>query len=158
MRQADSPPPGKLNIPGWLKQLTIFLTRDLMSKVSNRQYVALTLLEAPVLGFILSYIIRYIADPSSRIYIFRENENIPVYIFMSLIVALFLGLIVGAEEIFRDRKLLKREAFLSLSRSGYLLSKVFILILISAIQCLLFVIIANPILGIKDGEVFPFGR
>ncbi|MCK5461422.1 MAG: ABC transporter permease, partial [Bacteroidales bacterium] len=88
-------------------------------------------------------------------YIFRENENIPVYIFMSLIVALFLGLIVSAEEIFRDRKILKREAFLSLSRSGYLLSKVFILILISAIQCLLFVVIANPILGIK-GMTFAY--
>ncbi len=74
---------------------------------------------------------------------------------MSLIVALFLGLIVSAEEIFRDRKILKREAFLNLSRSGYLLSKVFILILISAIQCLLFVIIGNPILGIK-GMTFAY--
>jgi hypothetical protein len=70
-------------------------------------------------------------------------------------VALFLGLIVSAEEIFRDRKILKREAFLSLSRSGYLLSKVFILILISGIQCFLFIIVANPILGIK-GMTFAY--
>ena len=148
--EADIPPPGKLKIPGWLKQLKIYLIRDFLSKVSNRQYVALTLLEAPLLGLILSYIIRYIADPSSSDYIFRENENLPIYIFMSLIVALFLGLIVSAEEIYRDRKMLKREAFLNLSRSGYLFSKVLILILISAIQTLLFVIIGNPILGIKS--------
>jgi hypothetical protein len=70
-------------------------------------------------------------------------------------VALFLGLIVSAEEIYRDRKVLKREAFLNLSRSGYLLSKVCILLLISAVQCLLFVIIANPILGIK-GMTFAY--
>ena len=96
----------------------------ILSKISNRQYVILTLLEAPVLGFMLSYIIKYIADPSSRTYIFRENENIPIYIFMSLIVALFLGLITSAEEIFKDRKILKRERFLHLNRSSYLLAKI----------------------------------
>ncbi|MCK7535167.1 MAG: ABC transporter permease [Marinilabiliales bacterium] len=77
----------------------------------------MSLLEAPVLGFILSFIIRYIEDPNSRTYVFRVNENIPIFIFMSLIVALFLGLTVSAEEIFRDRKILKRERFLNLSRS-----------------------------------------
>jgi hypothetical protein len=151
----DSPPPGNLSPPGWIRQFRIYWIRDLRSKISNRQYIGLTLLVSPILALILSYIIRYIADPTSITYIFRENENIPVYIFMSLIVALFLGLIVSAEEIFKDRKILKREAFLSLSRSGYLLSKVFILILISAIQCLLFVIVANPILGIK-GMTFAY--
>jgi ABC-type multidrug transport system ATPase subunit len=143
-------PQKNLQIPGWFSQCSIFTIRDILSKISNRQYMLLTLLEAPVLGFILSYIIRYIADPTSSVYIFRENENIPVYIFISLIVALFLGLTVSAEEIFRDRKILKREAFLNLSKSSYLLSKVIILFIISAIQSILFVIIGNEILGIKE--------
>jgi hypothetical protein len=69
---------------------------------------------------------------------------------MALIVALFLGLTVSAEEIFRDRKILKRERFLNLSRSSYLVSKVIILFSISAIQALLFVLVANNILGIRD--------
>jgi hypothetical protein len=68
---------------------------------------------------------------------------------MALIVALFLGLRVSAEEIVKDRKILKREKFLNLSRSSYLISKIFILFSISAIQSFLFVIIANSILGIK---------
>ena len=148
-------PPRNLNIPSWPVQYMIYFIRDFLSKASNRQYVLFTLLEAPVLGFILSYIIRYIADPTSGTYIFRENENIPIYIFMSLIVALFLGLIVSAEEIFRDRKLLKREAFLNLSRSSYLLSKISILLLISAVQTITFVIIGNTILGIR-GMTFAY--
>jgi ABC-type multidrug transport system ATPase subunit/uncharacterized tellurite resistance protein B-like protein len=143
------PPPKGLNIPDWIKQLRIYTVRDALSKISNRQYIALNLLEAPVLAFILSFIIRYIADPNSNIYIFRENENISIYIFMSLIVSLFLGLTVSAEEIFRDRKILKREAFLNLSRSSYLFSKIGLLFLISAIQALSFILIANAILGIK---------
>jgi ABC-type multidrug transport system ATPase subunit len=148
-------PQKNLTIPGWFSQFRIFIIRDLLSKISNRQYVLLTLLEAPVLGFILSYIIRYIADPTSSVYIFRENENIPIYIFMSLIVALFIGLTVSAEEIFRDRKILKREAFLNLSKSSYLMSKIIILLIISAIQSLSFVLIANNILGIK-GMTFAY--
>ena len=147
--EIKEPPHKNLQRPGLLKQFLIYFSRDLKSKISNSQYVLLTLLEAPILGFILSFIIRYIPDPDSDIYIFSENENIPIYIFMSLIVALFLGLTISAEEIFRDRKILKREHFLNLSRNSYLFSKVAILILISALQTLLFVSIANPILCIK---------
>ena len=144
-----SPPPKSLNIPSILKQFFIYTTRDFLSKVSNTQYIVLNLLETPVLAFILSFVIRYIADPNSNIYIFRENENIPIYIFMSLIVALFIGLTVSAEEIFRDRKILKREAFLNLSRSSYLFSKIFILVFLSAIQSIAFILIANSILDIR---------
>jgi ABC-type multidrug transport system ATPase subunit/uncharacterized tellurite resistance protein B-like protein len=147
--EVKEPPHKNLDIPGIFEQLKIYLSRDFKSKIANRQYVLLTLLEAPILGFVLSFIIRYIPDPDSDVYIFADNENIPIYIFMSLIVALFLGLTISAEEIFRDRKILKRERFLNLSRTSYLLSKVGILILISAIQTFLFVVIANPILGIK---------
>lgn len=148
-------PPKSLNIPGWFKQLGIYTVRDFFSKISNTQYITLNLLEAPLLGLMLSYIIRYISEPTSDIYIFRENENMPIYIFMSLIVALFMGLMVSAEEIFRDRKILKREAFLNLSRSSYLVSKVAILFTISAIQTLSFVLIANTILGVK-GMTFEY--
>jgi len=142
-------PYSSLRRPAWLKQTLIFLARDIRSKIANRQYMLLTLLEGPVLGLILSYIIRYIADPSSTVYIFRENENIPIYIFMSTIVALFLGLTISAEEIFRDRKMLRREHFLHLSRSSYLLSKMAVMAVISALQVFLFLLVANPVLGIK---------
>ncbi|MCD4711269.1 MAG: ABC transporter permease [Bacteroidales bacterium] len=69
---------------------------------------------------------------------------------MALIVALFLGLIVSAEEIFKDRKILKREKFLHLSRSSYLLAKIKILVVISAIQSITFVLVANGILEIRE--------
>ena len=138
-----------LNIPGRFKQFKIFLSRDVLSKISNHQYVAISLLEAPALGFILSYLIFYIADPSSNQYIFRENDNIPIYFFMSVIVALFLSLIISAEEIFKDLKILKRERFLHLNRSSYLFSKIIILLTISAFQAYLFLIVGNSILGIK---------
>ncbi len=149
IEEESTPPPKSLNIPSKLKQFLIYTARDFRSKVSNKQYIILNLLETPVLAFILAYVIRYIPDPNSHVYVFRENENIPIYIFMSLIVALFIGLTVSAEEIFKDRKILKREQYLNLSRSSYLLSKVFILLCLSAIQTITFVLIANGILSLR---------
>ncbi len=149
-------PPKSLNIPSWFKQALIYFKRDSLAKISNKQYILLNILEAPLLGFILSFLIRYIADPNSNIYIFRENENIPIYIFMSMIVAMFLGLMVSGEEIFKDRKILKREAFLNLSRSSYLISKITILLILSAIQAFLFVLVGNIILGIEGGLWFEY--
>ncbi|TLX77198.1 ATP-binding cassette domain-containing protein [Labilibacter sediminis] len=153
--EVESAPPQSLNIPVWIKQFKIYTLRDFFSKISNLQYILLNLLEAPVIGFILSFLIRYIVDPDSNVYVFRDNENIPPYVFMGIVVALFFGLIVSAEEIFKDAKILKREAFLNLSRSSYLISKVLILFTISAIQMALFVAVANTILGI-EGMFFQF--
>ncbi|MFW5777769.1 MAG: ATP-binding cassette domain-containing protein [Bacteroidota bacterium] len=147
--QDFDPLPASFNKPNWFNQLKIFFSRDLFSKLANTQYIMLNLLEAPILAFLLAYIIRYIDDPTSNIYIFRENENIMPYLFMCTIVALFVGLIVSAEEIYKDRKILKRESFLNLSRSSYLFSKITILFIISAIQAILFVLVGNSILGIQ---------
>ncbi len=46
---------------------------------------------------------------------------------MSIIVALFMGLTVSAEEIISDRKILRSESFLNLSWNSYLMSKLMIL-------------------------------
>jgi ABC-type multidrug transport system ATPase subunit len=144
-------PHSTLNIPGKAKQAHLFGLRDLLSKLSNQQYMLINLLEGPLLAFILAFIVRYYnADDTFRNeYIFSKNLNMPAYFFMSVIVALFMGLTVSAEEIIRDRKILKRESFLHLSRSSYLLSKVSILFTLSAIQTLSFVLVGNYILDIK---------
>ncbi|CAN5270472.1 ATP-binding cassette domain-containing protein [soil metagenome] len=144
-------PESTFNIPNKVKQFFVFVTRDVRSKLTNTQYMMINMLEAPVLAFILAYLIKfYNTDVSNKVgYIFRENENMPAYLFMSVVVALFIGLTVSAEEIIRDRKILKRESFLNLSKSSYLLSKISIMFLLSAIQTLTFVLVGNYVLEIK---------
>jgi ABC-type multidrug transport system ATPase subunit len=141
-------PPRTFNIPDRIKQAAIFIKRDVLSKISNLQYILIALLEAPVMAIFLTAIIRYVPDGKTQ-YLFRENENLPPYIFMSIVIALFIGLSISAEEIFRDRKILRRERFLNLSRSSYLMSKVIILFALSAIQMLIYVLIGNFVIGIK---------
>ncbi len=138
-----------LQIPNKIKQFWVFTVRDFKSKLYNKQYMLINLIEAPLLAFILSFILRYNNDAAGTGYLFRYNENIPAYILMSIVIAIFIGLSISAEEIIKDKKILKRETFLNLSRNSYLMSKVFILFMFSAIQTLTFVLVGNYILEIQ---------
>jgi ABC transport system ATP-binding/permease protein len=144
-------PEVEFKTPNFFNQFKVFVTRDVLSKITNNQYLAINLLEAPLLGFILSYFLRYVmvGEQSTGEYVFYENNNIIIYMFMSVIVALFLGLTVSAEEIFKDQKIRKRESFLNLSKGSYLLSKVMIMFVLSAIQMFTFILIGNTILGVQ---------
>ena len=76
---------------------------------------------------------------------------------MCVITAFFMGLILSAEEIVRDRKILRRESFLNLSWFSYINSKILMMLLFSAIQTVTFVLAGNLILGIS-GMTFTLPR
>ncbi|MDH5396668.1 MAG: ATP-binding cassette domain-containing protein, partial [Cyclobacteriaceae bacterium] len=59
-------------IPGKLRQAGVFFHRDVKSKLSNKQYLAITLMEAPFLAFFMAYMVRYYAT---------LNVDEPVYSF-----------------------------------------------------------------------------
>lgn len=139
-------PENDYSIPGLLKQSGIFFIRDFLSKLADRQYILISLLGAPLLALLLAYFTR---DTTGNAYNFSENENLPAYIFMCVITASFMGLIISAEEIVKDRKILKRESFLNLSWFSYLNSKILLMFIISAFQTISFIMIGNFILGIR---------
>jgi len=139
-------PENKFSIPGLFKQSVIFFSRDLLSKAADRQYILISLLGPPLLALILSW---FTKPSEGANYSFSENENIPAYLFMSVVTSLFFGLMISSQEIVKDRKILKRESFLNLSWFSYLNSKIIILFMISAVQAISFIIIGNLILEIK---------
>ena len=145
-------PQGVYRIPKKWSQFKVFFIRDVLSKLSNTQYILINFLEGPLLALILAYLVKYSSSENGfnlNEYIFRYNENLTAYLFMSVVVSLFMGLTVSAEEIIRDRKILKRESFLNLSRFSYLSSKVTIMVIISAVQTLSYGLIGNLILDIQ---------
>ncbi len=139
-------PPSNFSIPNLLDQFVIFSKRNIFSKLTNTQYILLNLLEPPVLALILGYFSKYSTGDE---YVFADNKNIPVYLFMSVVVSLFLGMSISAEEIFKDKKILMRESFLHLSRLSYLNSKIAYLFALSAVQTLMFLLVGNLILEIQ---------
>ena len=145
-------PPSNFNIPNLLEQFIIFSRRNLFSKTTNTQYILLNLLEPPVLALILAYFSKYSLSDD---YVFADNKNLTVYLFMSVVVSLFLGMSISAEEIFKDRKIMVRESFLNLSRLSYLNSKIAFLFVLSAVQTFIFLLVGNWILEI-EGMTFSF--
>ncbi len=143
--------------PSKFKQFLIFTARNIKSKLTNKQFLLITFLEAPVLAVILGYFSKYISgtDANPDAYIFAENINLAAYLFMAVTVALFFGMTLSAEEIIKDAKILKREKFLHLSKFSYLNSKMIVLFIISAIQTLSFILVGNWILEIH-GMTFTY--
>lgn len=138
-------PDSKQKKPTWFKQFCIFLERNVRTKLVNKQYLAITLLEAPLLALIVALLTRYVDGDE---YTLLANKNFVSYIFMSVIVVTFMGLSISAEEIIKDRPVLKREHFLRLSRSSYLTSKMVYLLGVSGLQSLLFILVGNTIMGV----------
>ena len=149
IQDATDLPESTFKKPGFIKQLKVYFVRDILSKLTNKQYMLINMIEAPALAFILAFFVKFYNIQDGLDYTFRTNQNIPQFLFISVIVALFIGLTVAAEEIIKDQKILKRESFLNLSKGSYLTSKISIMFIISAIQMLFFVVVGNWILEIQ---------
>lgn len=132
--------------PGVIKQWLIFMARNIKTKVTNLQYMGITFLEGPVLALICALLTHY--TPSNGEYSLMDNKNLMSYLFMAVIVSTFVGMSGSAEEIIRDRALLKREKFLQLSYKSYIWSKIVLMAVISLVQTLLFVSVGNSVMGI----------
>ncbi len=131
--------------PNAFKQFLIFLRRNFRTKITNVQYLCITLLEAPLLAVVCALLTRY-APPEG--YTVMDNKNLVSYFFMAVIVATFIGMSGSAEEIIKDRALLKRESFLNLSYGSYISSKIVYMAGVSLLQTLLFILIGNYIMGL----------
>lgn len=130
--------------PSWRSQWGIQTKRDIARKWKNRQYLLINLLEAPLLALLLAFILR--ASEKGGEYSFGDAANIPHFLFIAVIVAIFMGLTVSAEELFRDKLMRKREHHLRLDWGAYLSAKCGVLFGISALQTLLFAALSHPLL------------
>lgn len=146
--------PHMTRIPSHWRQLITFITRDALAKLANVQYVIINILEAPLLALLLAAIVRYFdVGKEGASYTLMENSNLPVYIFMTVIVAFFAGVTGSAEDIIKDRKIRLREAFLNLSWGAYIGAKMLNVMILAFYQALVFTLIGNAIIGISGGTL-----
>jgi hypothetical protein len=85
----------------------------------------------------------------SGTYDFASAYHIPTFLFLTLIVAMFLGLTNSADDIIRDRVVLQRERNLNVRLPYYIFAKTTSLGVFALLQCVLFVFIGNYILEIR---------
>lgn len=123
----------------------LWVTRTLLARVRSRLGLYAMLLEGPVLAALIAGTLRASSDTP---YTFYKSLHITEYLFLSLVLAMFFGLTDAACEILRDRPLLRRESNYKLFTGGYLAAKVLVLTGIAGIQCALYLLVGNAILGI----------
>ena len=102
---------------------------------------------APALALLIAAVMRYSEDST---YTFASAFHLPTYIFLSLVVAMFLGLTNSADEIIRDRATLQRERNHNVRKAYYILSKLVTLGIFAAAQCGIYLWVGNSILEITD--------
>jgi ABC-type multidrug transport system ATPase subunit len=127
-------------------QFLVLLQRSFISKMRNRANLLTTLVEAPLLAFLIGAVLRY---SEGTVYDFASSFHIPTYLFLSLVVAMFLGLTNSVDDIIRDRPVLLRERNLNVRISYYLLAKAITLGLFAVAQCALFTLIGNWMVAVR---------
>ena len=154
LREAIQPPPGPVRrreavrIREEWHQFVVLLKRAFLSKLRNRANLLTTILEAPLLAVLTGMVLRY---SESDVYDFASAFHIPTYLFLSLVVAMFLGLTNSVDDIIRDRAVLMRERNLDVRLFYYVLAKGLTLAAFALIQCALFAWIGNWLLSMRDG-------
>lgn len=105
-----------------------------------------TLLEAPLLAALIAFTLR--SSPEGH-YEFHTALHIPAYLFLSVTVAMFLGLTNSATEILRDRPVIRRERNCYPGAGMYVTAKFLALALVAALQCGAYLIVAHSLLEIR---------
>lgn len=124
---------------------TYFL-RSFLSKIRNRGTIYSTFLEAPLLAALTSITLR--ASPKGA-YDFSTALHLPAYLFLSVTVAMFLGLTNSATEILRDRPTLRRERNVQPGAASYVAAKFAALSLVAGAQCFTYLLVGNHFLEIE---------
>lgn len=125
----------------------MWLARTFLARLRSRMGLYAMLMEGPVLALLIAGTLR---AASEQTYTFYKALHINEYLFLSLVLAMFFGLTDAACEILRDRPLIRRESNYKLFVHGYLLAKTLVLTGIAGLQCALYLVVGNAILGIHE--------
>lgn len=148
---APSPPPRRrepFRFREEWHQFVVLLKRAFLSKMRSPANLLTTILEAPLLALLTGMVLRY---SESDVYDFASAYHIPTYLFLSLVVAMFLGLTNSVDDIIRDRPVLMRERNLDVRLAYYVIAKALVLAFFAIIQCALFTLIGNWLLAVRAG-------
>jgi ABC-type multidrug transport system ATPase subunit len=166
--QSDTTPPSRLSAQDSPEQLPVpptpsrrlravllnFAThfeRSLLSKFRNRGTLYSTFLEAPILAALIAITLR--SSPAGS-YEFATALHIPAYLFLSVTVAMFLGLTNSATEILRDRAMLRRERNCQPGGLSYVAAKFLALSLVAIVQCFFYLLVGNHFLDIEGVLIY----
>ncbi len=128
-----------------LRQWWILVQRYWRIKVSDKAGTAVLLAQAPVIAMLLGLVFGA-----------KKTEDLPVLLFMMAIAAIWFGATNSCREIVSERSVYRRERMVNLKIAPYIFSKVFVLAVFLAVQCLLMAFIVKLTVGNLPGGILEY--
>ncbi len=138
----------------WIRLFRTHLYRSLISKFRNRGTIYSILLESPLLALLIGATLR--ASPDGP-YEFSSSLHLPVYLFLTATIGMFLGLTNSATEILRDSALIRRERNYRPGSLLYVGAKFIALAIPALLQCGIYTWIGNNMLDIHGMFLIHWG-
>ncbi len=124
----------------FLRQYTVLRQRYALITLQDQKNLLILLAQAPVIAFLIGLVL-WNSCPA-------QNQTV---IFLMVVSAVWFGCSNATKEIVKELAIYKRERAINLEILTYLLSKVTILSVLCAVQCLLLVLFIVPMTGVGVG-------
>ncbi|GAB1366979.1 hypothetical protein MASR1M36_18500 [Candidatus Cloacimonadaceae bacterium] len=147
LEQASFAKPPKPGLIAGLHNLIYLLIRNFVNKSRSRINLLMTLLVAPLLSVLTSFVLRGV--PDGKPYSFWENQNSWLFGFISIIIFIFIGLANSIDDILSEKRSIKRELKLNVPAFNHLFSKTLVLFFMTLVQILLYYYISAGVLGMR---------
>jgi hypothetical protein len=142
----DKPKPRMKNKNSSLKQFSVLCRRYIALVAADRKRLALLLLQAPLLGLLLS-LVSHNTNAAGEITVFRYSQEAKAFLFSLSCAAFWLGMLNSVQEICKERDILRRERMTNLKLLPYLLSKLVVLGGACVVQSLLLLLAVAAVVG-----------
>lgn len=123
----------KKNKHSWMRQMTVLSKRNLHIIINDKARVLLLLLQAPLLGILISLVV-------NKEKMFNSQEMTQAIFFALACAALWVGIMNSIQEICKERVILRREYMTGVNLSAYVISKMAVMGLVCLIQSTLLTI------------------
>ncbi|MDA3837973.1 MAG: ATP-binding cassette domain-containing protein [Candidatus Delongbacteria bacterium] len=140
-------PSRNFDLEGKIKQFFTLLTRNFKNKLRNKSNILITFLEAPILAFIVGFILRYVPVDKYTLY---NNIHMPIFLFLTVIITIFLSMVNSSDEIIKDMEVLEREKMLDVKYKRYFISKFLTQLFFATIQNILYLAVSFSLLEIRE--------
>jgi len=134
-----------------IHRLYWLLLRNFKNRLNSYSNLLVTFLGTPLLCLIAAVVLRF--SPEGEAYQFALNENYSLYLFISVIIFIFLGMAGSIDEILAERRILIREAQLNIGMHCQLAVKIITLLFFTVLQVLEYYLFSNFVLKITGAFV-----
>ncbi len=137
-----------------LYQLCVLAVRYVDLLFQDRKNLLLLLLQAPVIGYLMTLVARSDAIVGAR----ASSPDAQTILFMLSTVAVWFGIINAAREITKEAAVYRRERLAGLRVGAYVLSKVIVLALLVAVQSAALLLVLGSDVRLPANGVLMEGR